>query len=68
VSFGFRFIPSFLKNIKRINDLRGAYFYAYYYLRKKEEDFSRELDKVSLRYIGIGFVAINILLPVCAFY
>ena len=40
----------------------------YYYLRKKEEDFSRELDKVSLRYIGIGFVAINILLPVCAFY
>ena len=40
----------------------------YYYLRKKEEDFSRELDKASLRYIGLGFVAVNILLPVCAFY
>lgn len=40
----------------------------YYYLRKKEEDFSRALDKISLRYIGAGFIAVNILLPVCAFY
>jgi uncharacterized membrane protein len=40
----------------------------YYYLKKKEEDFSRQLDKVSLRYIVTGFVAVNILLPVCAFY
>ncbi len=40
----------------------------YYYLRKKEEDFSRQLDKVSLRYIGAGFIAVNILLPICAFY
>jgi hypothetical protein len=40
----------------------------YYYLRKKEEDFSRALDKVSLRYIGVGFIAVNVLLPVCAFY
>jgi len=40
----------------------------YYYLRKKEEDFSRALDKVSLRYIGAGFIAVNILLPICAFY
>lgn len=40
----------------------------YYYLRKKEEDFSRQLDKVSLRYIAVGFVFVNVLLPVCAFY
>jgi hypothetical protein len=40
----------------------------FYYLRKKEEDFSRALDKVSLRYIGAGFIAVNVLLPVCAFY
>ena len=40
----------------------------YYYLRKKDEDLSRQLDKVSLKYIGTGFIAINILLPVCAFY
>lgn len=40
----------------------------YYYLRKKEEDFSRQLDKVSLRYIVAGFIAVNVLLPVCAFY
>jgi hypothetical protein len=40
----------------------------YYYLRKKEEDFSRKLDRVSLKYIGAGFIAVNILLPVCAFY
>ncbi|MEY3740477.1 MAG: hypothetical protein RLZZ192_1153, partial [Pseudomonadota bacterium] len=29
---------------------------------------SQQLDKASLRYIGIGFVAVNILLPICAFY
>jgi hypothetical protein len=40
----------------------------YYYLRKKEEDFSRQLDRVSLTYIVAGFVAVNILLPLCAFY
>lgn len=40
----------------------------YYYLRRKEEDFSRALDRVSLKYIAAGFVAVNILLPVCAFY
>jgi hypothetical protein len=40
----------------------------YYYLRKKEEDFSRKLDRVSFWYIGAGFVAVNILLPVCALY
>lgn len=40
----------------------------YYYLKKKEEDFSRRLDQVSLKYIGAGFIAVNILLPFCAFY
>jgi hypothetical protein len=40
----------------------------YYYLRKKEEDFSRQLDKVSLKYIFTGFIFVNILLPFCAFY
>ena len=40
----------------------------YYYLIKKEEIFSHELDMVSLKYIGVGFIAVNILLPVCAFY
>lgn len=40
----------------------------YFYLKKKEEDFSRLLDKVSLKYIGFGFLAVNILLPFCAFY
>ncbi len=40
----------------------------FYYLRKNEEAFSRALDQVSLRYIGAGFIAVNILLPVCAFY
>jgi hypothetical protein len=39
----------------------------FYYLRKKEEDFSRQLDRVSLRYIAAGFVIVNILLPFCAF-
>lgn len=40
----------------------------YYYLRKKEEEFSREIDRVSLWFIGGGFIAVNILLPICAFY
>lgn len=40
----------------------------YYYLKKNEEDFSRQLDNISLKYIATGFVAVNILLPVCAFY
>ncbi len=40
----------------------------YYYLRRKEEDFSRQLDRVSLRYIGGGFLIVNIILPICAFY
>jgi hypothetical protein len=40
----------------------------YCYQQKKDSDFSLRLDKVSLRYIGIGFIAVNILLPICAFY
>jgi|APCry1669189241_1035207.scaffolds.fasta_scaffold31710_1 hypothetical protein len=40
----------------------------YYFLQKNEKDFSRQLDQVSRRYIGVGFIAVNILLPFCAFY
>jgi hypothetical protein len=40
----------------------------YCYQQKKDPDFSLRLDKVSLRYIGAGFIAVNILLPICAFY
>jgi len=40
----------------------------YIYQRKKDEDFSRALDRVSLRYIGLGFIAVNILMPISAFY
>lgn len=40
----------------------------YFYLRKKEEEFSRQIDRLSWRYIGAGFLLVNILLPVCAFY
>jgi hypothetical protein len=40
----------------------------HYYLRKKEEEFSRKIDQLSWRYIGAGFLIVNIVLPVCAFY
>lgn len=40
----------------------------YFHQRKKEEDFSRQIDRVSLKYIGIGFLIVNIMMPVCAFY
>ncbi len=40
----------------------------HYFLRKKEEDFSRALDNLAWKYIGFGFLAINILMPICAFY
>ncbi|QWD91488.1 hypothetical protein [Polynucleobacter sp. MWH-Braz-FAM2G] len=40
----------------------------YCFLQKNEKEFSRQVDKVSRRYITVGFIAVNILLPVCAFY
>lgn len=40
----------------------------YYYLKKNEHDFSRQLDRVSLFFIGLGFLIVNIILPVCAYY
>ena len=40
----------------------------HYYLRKKEEEFSRQLDRLSWRSIGAGFLIVNIILPFCAFY
>lgn len=40
----------------------------HYYLRKKEEEFSRQIDQLSWRFIGAGFLVVNIILPVCAFY
>ena len=40
----------------------------YCYLQKDEKDFSRQIDVVSRRYITVGFIAVNILLPFCAFY
>ena len=40
----------------------------YFFLQKDEKEFSRQLDRVSRRYIGFGFIAVNILLPFCAFY
>jgi len=40
----------------------------HFYLRKKEEEFSRQIDRLSWRFIGAGFLIVNIVLPVCAFY
>ncbi len=40
----------------------------YIFLRRKEENFSREIDRLSWMAIGAGFLTVNILLPVCAFY
>jgi hypothetical protein len=40
----------------------------YFFLRKKEEDFSRALDSVSWKFIGMGFILVNVLMPICAFY
>jgi hypothetical protein len=40
----------------------------HYFLRKKEEDFSRALDNLAWKFIGTGFLTINILMPICAFY
>jgi hypothetical protein len=39
----------------------------YYFLRKEEKEFSREIDAVSWKCIGLGFLIVNILLPVSAF-
>ncbi len=40
----------------------------HYYLRKKEEEFSRQIDQLSWRFIGAGFLILNIILPYYAFY
>ena len=40
---------------------------AYFFLKREEKDLSRELDKVSWITIGIGFLIINIVLPVSAY-
>jgi hypothetical protein len=39
----------------------------YYFLRKEEKEFSRAIDTVSWRYIGLGFLIVNIVLPISAF-
>jgi hypothetical protein len=39
----------------------------YYFLRKEEKEFSRHLDRASWVVIFLGYVAVNILLPVVAF-
>ena len=40
----------------------------YYFLRKKEEDFSREIDRASWRSVGLGFLILNIIIPISALY
>lgn len=40
----------------------------YYFLRKEEKEFSREIDNVSWRAIALGFVIVNIILPISAFF
>ena len=40
---------------------------AYFYLKRDEKEFSRELDKVSWITIGLGFLIVNIVLPISAF-
>ncbi len=40
----------------------------YYFLRKDEKEFSKHLDRVSWVSIGIGYVAVNVVLPIAAFY
>ena len=39
----------------------------YFFLRTEEKDLSRELDRVSWMAIGLGFLIINIVLPIAAF-
>jgi hypothetical protein len=39
----------------------------YYFLRKEEKEFSREIDTVSWKFIGLGFLLVNIVLPISAF-
>jgi len=39
----------------------------YFFLRKEEKEVSRSLDKVSWIAIGIGFLLVNIILPIVAF-
>lgn len=39
----------------------------YFYLRKEEKETLRALDKVSWLTIGLGFLIINIVLPIAAF-
>lgn len=38
----------------------------YFFSNRDEKDFSRELDKVSWIAIGVGFLAINMALPISA--
>ncbi len=40
----------------------------YYFLRRDEKEFSKHLDSVSWVVIGIGYTAVNIVLPIAAFY
>jgi len=39
----------------------------FFFLRKEEKEVSRSLDKVSWIAIGIGFLLVNIILPIVAF-
>ena len=39
----------------------------YYFLRKEEKEFSREIDTISWKFIGLGFLIVNIVLPISAF-
>ena len=39
----------------------------YFFLRKEEKELSKELDKVSWIAIGLGFLIINIAMPIAAF-
>ena len=39
----------------------------YFYLRKKEEEFSKAIDMASWSTIGLCYLLINIMLPILAF-
>lgn len=40
----------------------------YFYLRKDEKDFSKAIDTVAWSTIGAGYIVVNIMLPILAFY
>jgi hypothetical protein len=40
----------------------------YYFLRREEKEFSRHLDRASWVVIFVGYVCVNIALPLAAFY